>query len=390
MYNFDILPNRKNTNAIKWDIKVNTDKELLPMWVADMDFEAPDFIINAIKKRTDAKVFGYSDVPDKFYKAIINFWDRRHNLKLKKNEIIFATGVVPIISSLVRKLTTMAENVVVLSPVYNIFYNSIRNAGRKILPSNLVLKDGKYEIDYKDLEEKLADPETTLLIFCNPHNPVGKIWEKSDLAKVSKLAKKYGVTIISDEIHCDIVTPGKKYTPFLSVDEDVITCISASKCFNLAGFQGAAALVRNPILRNRVIRSLNTDEVAEGNAFVFDVFTEAFNKGDLWLSELNEYIYKNKEYAYNYIDKNIKGAKAIRSDATYLIWVDIKKICPDSKKLADFILKNTGLLVSAGNVYGEAGEGFFRINLATSFENVKLGLEKFKEGVKLFQNEGNL
>ena len=386
MYDFDSLPERRNTNAIKWDIKVDTKRDLLPMWVADMDFKAPDFILNALRKRVEVGVFGYSDIPDKFYKAIINFFDRRHNLSLKKNEIIFATGVVPIISSLVNKLTTPAENVVILSPVYNIFYNSIRNAGRKILESNLVLDGGEYKIDFKDLEEKLKNPETTLMIFCNPHNPVGKIWSKEELKKVSSLAKKYDVKIISDEIHCDITTPKKEYIPFLNIDSDVITCISASKCFNLAGLQGAAALVKNRYLYNRCYRAFNTDEIAEGNAFVFDTYIEAFNKGDKWLDELNEYIYQNKLYLYDYIEKNIKDLIVIKGDATYLVWINIRKVSGDSKKFCDFLVKETGLLVSSGETYGEAGMGFIRINLATSKENVKDALERLKEGVELFKN----
>lgn len=385
MYNFDTLPVRLNTNSVKWDIKIDSKRDILPMWVADMDFLAPDFIINSLKKRVDMGVFGYSDVPNKFYKAIINFFDRRHNLKLKKDEIIFSTGVVPIISSLVNKLTTPAENVVVLSPVYNIFYNSIRNAGRKILESNLVLNDGKYEIDFKDLEEKLKNPETTLMIFCNPHNPVGKIWSKEELSRVSKLAKKYDVKIISDEIHCDIVTPGKEYIPFLNIDSDVIACVSASKCFNLAGLQGAAVLVKNRYLYNRCYRSLNTDEIAEGNAFVFDTFIEAFNKGDNWLKELNEYIYQNKLYVYDYIEKNIKNISCIKGDATYLVWLDIRKITNDSDKFVDFLVKETGLLLSSGSIYGSSGNGFLRINLATSLANVKEGLKRLEEGVKLYE-----
>ncbi len=381
MYNFDNLPQRRNTNSIKWDYI----DDVLPMWVADMDFEAPDFIINAIQKRLDNKVFGYSDVPNSFYESIKNFWKRRHNLNIKNEEIIFTTGVVPAISSMVKKLTTPAENVVVLSPVYNIFYNSIINAGRKVLASELIYKNQNYEIDFKDLEEKLKNPDTTLMIFCNPHNPIGKIWTKEELTKVSNLAKKYGVIIISDEIHCDIVKPGLKYVPFLSVDEDVIMCISASKCFNLAGLQGASVVIKNKFLYNKVHRCLNSDEVAEGNAFVFSAMESAFNNGDLWLDELNEYIQNNKIYAQNFIENEIKELKTTNSNATYLIWVSIKELTNDSKAFVNFLIKEAKLFVSAGYVYGQGGEGFIRINLATSLKNVMLGMQKLKEGVIKFK-----
>ena len=300
-YDFDEIIDRRGTNSLKWDIAENE----LPMWVADMDFRTAPEITDAIKLRAEHGVFGYSIVPDEWYDAYINWWKTRHNVEYRKGELIFSTGVVPTISSCVRKLTTAGENVLLMPPVYNIFYNSIKNNGRNVQECPLVYKNGGYSIDWELLEKCLADPQTSLMLLCNPHNPVGRIWDRETLARIGELAYANGVVVLSDEIHCDITDPGCEYVPFMSVSEkcadNSVICISPTKAFNLAGLQTSAVVVRDPGLRHKVWRALNTDEVAEPNAFAVQAAVAAFEHGGDWLDELREYLFDNKRTVSDFL-----------------------------------------------------------------------------------------
>lgn len=295
MYDFDTVVDRRNTGSLKWDVAENE----LPMWVADMDFKTAPQIIDAISERVSHGVFGYSIIPDEWNDAYISWWDRRHGLKIERDSLIFCTGVVPAISSTVRKLTTPGENVLIMTPVYNIFFNSIFNNGVNVQESPLGYENGRYFVDYDRLEHDLSNPQTSLMIFCNPHNPCGIIWTKDELAKIGALCRKYNVTVISDEIHCDITAPGKSYVPFAAASEDCadisITCIAPTKCFNMAGLQTAAVMVPNKFLRHKVWRALNTDEVAEPNAFAITAAVAAFTKGEPWLEELRKYLWEKPQ-----------------------------------------------------------------------------------------------
>ncbi len=379
MFDFDNVPSRRGTSSLKWDVK---DDEL-PMWVADMDFPAAPCIKEAILRRAEHGIFGYTVIPDKWYDSIINWWDNRHGISFKREWLAFATGIVPAISSMVKRLTNIGDNVVALTPVYDIFFHSIENFGRHTLESKLVYSDGQYSIDFKDLEKALSDPLSTLLILCNPHNPVGKIWSRDELLKIGELCHKYGVTVISDEIHCDIVEPDKKYVPFASVSEInreiSVTCISASKAFNIAGLQSAAVVIPNPILRNKVVRGLNSDEVAEPNCFAAEATIAAFEHGERWLNELNEYIALNKQYAA----KRLQGlpVTVVSSEATYLLWIDCSKITDNAEKLTDYLRKTTGLYLSAGNQYRGNGSTFVRMNLACPRKTLIGGIDRFIKGI---------
>ena len=384
MYDFDTPVNRWNTNSLKWDIKEGE----LPMWVADMDFKASPAILHALEKRVENGVYGYNIIPNEWSRAYVNWWDRRHHFKMEEEWLIFCTGVVPAISSCVRKLTTVAENVLVLTPVYNIFFNSIYNNGRNILESRLTYENGVYEIDWKDFEEKLVNPQTSLLIFCNPHNPVGKIWDKETLARVGELCKKNNVTVIADEIHCDLTEPGYEYVPFASasgVCKDIsVTCIAPTKCFNIAGLQTAAVSVPNPQLRHKVWRALNTDEVAEPNTFAIQAAVAAFEEGEPWLEELNEYTTANRRYVEAYVKKEIPTLSVVSGHATYLLWIDVSRITEDSKAFSEFLREKTGLFVSEGEEYGGDGKRFIRMNVACPRCYVEDGMKRLKEGVSLF------
>jgi cystathionine beta-lyase len=381
MYDFDQIIDRRDTNSLKWDVAQNE----LPMWVADMDFKVAPEITEAVIKRATQGVYGYSVIPDEWYHAYMGWWNKRHGWKINKDWIVFSTGVIPIISSVVRKLTTPAEKVVVQTPVYNMFFNSIVNNGRQVLENPLKYDGEKYEIDFADLEDKLSDNQTTLMILCNPHNPVGKIWTRDELAKIGELCHKYDVTVISDEIHCDLTEPGAEYIPFASVSdicsEISVTCVAPTKAFNIAGLQTAAAIVPEKHLRHKVWRGLNTDEVAEPNTFAIEAAIAAFTKCEYWLDELRSYIYENKKTVSEYIELNIPQLKLVPSQATYLLWINCEKV-GKSSYVADFIRKETGLYLTAGRQYRGDGDGFLRLNIACPRSVLKDGLERLKNGVE--------
>ncbi len=387
MYDFSKMTNRRGSGSYKWDVGKNE----LPMWVADMDFEIAPAIIDALHQRIDHKIFGYNVIGDDYFAAYQNWWQRRHHFHIEKEWMMFVTGVVPAISSIVRKVTTVGENVLIMSPVYNIFYNSILNNGRHVISSDLVYDGNEYHIDFDDLESKLALKQTSLMIFCNPHNPVGKIWDRKTLDRIGKLCKKHHVIVLSDEIHCDIVRPGKEYIPFASVSktnlENSITCIAPTKAFNMAGLHSACIVVYDEVLRHKVNRGINTDEVAEANSFAICATKAAFNESEAWLDELNEYIQHNKDYAKQFIEKELKDIHLVDGDATYLLWIDCHQICHDSVELTRFIRLHTGLYVSDGLEYGKNGKAFIRMNVACPFERLQDGLHCFKEGIELYKKE---
>ncbi|MCH5267538.1 MAG: pyridoxal phosphate-dependent aminotransferase [Lachnospiraceae bacterium] len=385
-YDFDAKTNRRNSNSLKWDVSGNE----LPMWVADMDFQTAPEIREAILQRAEHGIYGYTILPDEWYEAYQGWWQQYHGFRMEREWLIFCTGVVPAISSAVRKLTTPGENVLIQTPVYNIFFNSIVNNGRNVVESPLVYDDGKYFIDFDRLEKDLANPQTTMMILCNPHNPVGKIWEKETLERIGEVCARYHVVVLSDEIHCDLTAPGKGYTPFASVSETCrkisITAIAPTKAFNLAGLQTAAVVVPNEVLRHKMWRTLNTDEVAEPNAFAVDAAVAAFTKGKPWLDELREYLQENKELVRSFIEKELPQLSVVSLEVTYLLWIDCSKLTETSSEFADFLRKQTGLYLSKGKEYGGNGEQFVRMNIACPREVVQDGLERLKQGVRKYDS----
>ena len=377
-YNFDHPVSRRGSDSMKWAVGENE----LPMWVADMDFEAAPEIRAALQRRLDHGIFGYDDLSDAWYEAYMGWWKDRHGLTVEKDWLIFSVGVVASISSLVRKLTTPNENVLIQTPVYNIFFNSIVNNGARVLESPLVFNGQGYEIDFADLERKLADPQTTLMILCNPHNPVGRIWSREELARIGALCKKHHVTVISDEIHCDLTEPGKSYVPFASVDEvcrDLsITCVAPTKAFNLAGLHTSAVIAPDPVLRHKAWRALNTDEVAEPGTFAVPAAVAAFTKGGPWLDALRAYVWENRRTVKAYAARYLPGVRVIPGEATYLLWVDVHALTTDVRDWTRRLRAETGLYVTPGTAYGQTGEGFFRWNMACPRSTVEDGLERLR------------
>ena len=384
---FDRPVDRRNTGSLKWDVQ---DGEL-PMWVADMDFQTAPAVREAIRARAEHGIFGYSIVPEEWYRAYISWWKNRHGFGMERDWLIFCTGVVPAISSIVRKLTTPAEKVLLMTPVYNIFFNSILNNGRQVLESRLVYDGTEYHIDFEDLERKLADPQTTLMLLCNPHNPIGKIWDRETLERIGVLCRKHHVVVVSDEIHCDLTAPGREYVPFASVSEDCrdnsVTCIAPTKAFNIAGLQTAAVCVPNPVLRHKVWRGLNTDEVAEPNAFAVDAAIAAFTKGGEWLDALRAYLEDNKTLVKEFVKRELPGLHVVPSEATYLLWVNLGRGETSAEDVAEFIRRKTGLYLSAGNPFGGDGGRFLRLNAACPRTILEDGLARLKEGIEAWEEK---
>lgn len=386
-YDFDTPVDRRNTFSLKWDVP---DGEL-PMWVADMDFRTAPEITRALAERAQHGVFGYTIVPDEWYDAYTGWWKSRHGFEIKREWLVFCTGVVPAISSMVRRLSRVGENVLVMTPVYNIFFNSIRNNGRNILESPLLYENGAYRVNFADLEAKLSDPQTTLLLLCNPQNPGGVIWDRDTLGRIGNLCTEYGVTVIADEIHCDLTDPGQEYTPFASVSEtcrmNSVTCIAPTKAFNIAGLQTAAIFSANPRLRHIAERGLNTDECAEPNVFAVTAAIAAFTRGGEWLDQLREYIAENRRTAGEFIAAQIPQIHLVGSDATYLFWLDCSEVTDNSRQLARFIRNKTGLYLSAGAPYRGNGDRFLRLNAACPRSVLLEGLERLRQGVYAFMLE---
>ena len=301
---------------------------------------------------------------------------------MEKEDLIFSTGVIPSLSSIVRKMTSPGDSVLIQTPVYNIFFNSIVNNGRTVLESPLKYENHEYSVDFNDLEEKLSASTTTMMILCNPHNPVGKIWNRETLQRISDLCKKHNVLVVSDEIHCDITKPGKEYYPFACIDPDCVTLIAPSKAFNIAGLQTSSIYVKNRDIYKLVNRGLNTDECAEPNAFATDAAVAAFNEGEEWLGQLNEYIESNRQRVAEFISENLPALHLIKSEATYLLWLDCRAYGMTSEELKDRIREKSGLLLSAGSSYGVCGEGCLRMNIACPRQVLDDGLARLKIGLE--------
>lgn len=383
-YRFDEQTDRRGTFSLKWNVPENE----LPMWVADMDFPAAPEICETILQRVRHGIFGYTYIPDEWYEAVTGWWKTRHHFPMEKEWLLFCSGIVPAIGSTIRRLTAPGEKIILLTPVYNAFFRTIADNGRYVLKSTMRYDGTSYEADFEDLEKKLADPDAALLIFCNPHNPVGKIWDRRTMEKVGELCRKYHVPVLADEIHCDLTDPGKEYIPFASVSEacrqNSITFLSPTKTFNLAGIQTAAVAVPDEKLRNRVARALHVDGAAEPNAFAMETAIAAYSKGGPWLDALREYIFENKKTAKSFIEKEIPQIGLVPSEATYLLWLDCSRFPGKEEPLASFLRREAGLYLVAGEQYGMDGKDFLRMNIACPKSVLEDGLERLKKGIHLW------
>ena len=373
-YNFDQLSQRRNTNSIKWDVKENE----LPMWVADMDFMVLPEIKEAIIEATNRGSFGYSYPREEYFKAYQNWWLSRHDILLPIEDMVYVSGVVSSLDALINHLTDKGDAVLLLSPSYNGFFNVIRNNNRTLVTSDLIYQDNDFVIDYKDAEKKIVDYNVKATIFCNPHNPTGKVWKKEEIEKFYNICKKHNVIFISDEIHCDIVDPGIKYVPALSISDDIIMCVAPSKVFNLAGLQSAIMVIKNKDIREKMQAAVYHDDIGEPNYFVEPATIAAYTYGADYVDELNEYLLINKEYVKDFLNIELPQLKVVSGHATYLLWIDISYYKMSSQEFASSLREETGLFISEGIQYGNNGDSYIRMNIATSLNNVKDGLNRLK------------
>lgn len=385
---FDEKIPRRHTNSVKWDVKPNE----LPMWVADMDFKTAPAIIQAMADKVAFGVFGYEEVGQDYFEAVAHWYETEHNAKPQTDWMLYCTGVVPALSSIIRRLSHVGDNVVVQAPVYNIFYHSIENNGRHTLSSDLVYDQTthRYSIDFADLEAKLADPLTTLMILCNPHNPVGKTWQRDELNKIATLCQKHHVVLVSDEIHGDLVFGEPAYTPVFSLPTELatntITCVSPSKSFNVAALHAATVIVPDATLRASVSRGLNNDELGEPNLLSIPASIAAYTKSANWQHALKKQLAANRQQVADFVAKELPNVFLASENATYLLWLDVSAISTDSAALATAIRTNTGLFLSAGDVYRGNGRAFLRMNVAAPAEMVTDGLQRLKRGLVSFTN----
>ena len=373
-YDFETAIERKNTNCLKWDL---FDDDL-PMWVADMDFRVAPAIEEAIRKRANHPIYGYTIVPDELYDAYISWWNRRYGLKMSRDEMAYSMGVMPSISSMIRCLTDAADEILIQSPVYHVFYYVIEDNNRKVLENELIYENGEYRIDFEDLEEKLS--RVKMMILCNPHNPVGKIWSDDDLDRIEELCQKHDVILISDEIHCDLTDPEVRYNPFRPHD-NVIRCLSPSKSFNIAGFQSSIVHTANVELLEKIKKQMHIDNSDSCNVFAASAVIAAYNDSEEWLEELKEVLYENKQIVREYLENELPVIKLVECDATYLLWLDCSAINVPSKVLSGFLRTNQGLFLSAGIDFGQNGDSFLRMNIACPQELLRDGLGRLKAGI---------
>lgn len=384
-YNFDKQTNRWQTNCVKWDTMPN--KEVIPMWVADMDFQVAEPIIKALQQRVEQGIFGYTKVPEAYYESIIKWFNRRHNWTINREWIIYTTGVVPAISAIIKALTKPGDKVVVQTPVYNCFFSSIKNNGCELLEAPLKLiedKDIKYECDFEELEKACSDSKAKLFILCNPHNPAGKVWSKNDLERMNDICRKHGVIVVSDEIHCELVMPGQKYTPFASISDscrdNAVVCCSPSKSFNTAGLQIANIISNNEEIRNKIDRAINDNEICDVNPFGVEALMAAYNESGEWIEQLCEYLYGNLKALKEFFRKEMPLLKTTNIEGTYLVWVDIRPTGMTSDALTERLLTNAQVMVNSGTMYGQtAGEGFIRLNIACPRSQMMEGLKRIRK-----------
>lgn len=373
-YDFDKVVPRHGTNSYKWDLVKQED--VIPLWVADMDFAVAPPIQEALRKRMEHPVFGYTLVPDSYYEAVINWFCRRHNWHIEKDWILYTSGVVPAVSCAIKAFTLPGEKVLLQTPAYNCFFSSIRNQGCEVLENELVREGDTYRIDFDDFERKCADEKTTVFLLCNPHNPCGRVWTKEELQRMADICRKHHVKVISDEIHCEIIMPGCHFTPFALVDEDNgVTLNSPSKNFNIAGLQIANVICKNDEWRRRIDRVINIYEVCDVNPFGVIALQAAYNECGDWIDEMNQYVWGNYQYLKRFVLDELPQIQVIRMEGTYLAWLDIMCYELSSDEATQQLLHEGRVFVSSGTLYGKkAGEGYLRLNLACPRETLKQGL----------------
>ena len=382
-YDFDKTIDRRATNSYKWD---SATEGVLPMWVADMDFRTAPAIIDALQKRVAHGIFGYTRVPDAYYDAVTSWFSRRHGWNIDREWIIYTSGVVPAVSAVIKALTVPGDKVIVQTPVYNCFFSSIRNNGCEIVSNPLRRTADTYEMDFDALERCAADPRAKVMLLCNPHNPAGRVWTPDELTRLGNICLRNGVTVVADEIHCELVYQGFKYTPFASLSDAFlhrsVTCVSPSKAFNIAGLQIANIVAFDNDLRNRIDKAININEVCDVNPFGVAATIAAYNEGEEWLSQLVDYLHGNYEAMAEFCRRELPEFPITRLEGTYLVWMDCSSLGMPSDALEHALLDDARLWLNAGTMYGAEGEGYMRWNIACPRSVMLDGLNRFLNFVR--------
>ena len=383
-YNFDEIIDRRSTDSVKWDL--STDRDVLPMWVADMDFKTAPEITEAIMRKMELGIYGYNLIPADFFDSIIHWWKEVHHFEIKKEWILPGPGMIPSLSAILRTFVKPGENIIIQPPVYNHFYDLLENCRFGLVENNLMIKEGRFQIDFDDLEAKASDPETTLLLLCNPHNPVGRAWKKDELERIAAICSENGVMVLSDEIHADLVFDGHQHFSFADIARDYnlkyMSCCSPCKTFNLAGLPISYMISQDQQLLAAVHKIMVIQETSYPNPVAGEALMAAYRNGGKWLHELKDYLYQNYQYLVDFAEQYLPEIVVTPLEATYLVWMDCRKLKKTSQELSQILLEQEKLWVNPGTMYGAAGEGFLRINIGCPRQTLDEGLRRFRNFYK--------
>jgi len=385
-WNFDEAYNREYSNCVKYDLREETFgvKNIIPMWVADMDFKTPDFIVTALQNRLHHEIYGYSFRPLEYFRSIIDWFRDKHSWHIEKDWICFSPGIVPALNFCTLAYSDPGDNIIVQPPVYFPIFSAVVAHNRNLIYNRLIESNGKWKMDFDSLMRSI-DGKTKMIVISNPHNPVGRVWTYEELNQLAELCIKKNILLLADEIHCDLVLPGFKYTPIAKLSDKVadrtITCIAPSKTFNLAGFSTSSVIIPNPELRKLFTRIVDNLHIGNGNIFGTVASIAAYTYGHEWLSELLEYIDHNVDFVIEYCRKMIPEIIPVQPEATYMIWLDCRKFGMDGKELQNFFVTSAGIGMNEGSTFGPGGEGFMRMNLATTHQNVIKAMEQIEKAV---------
>lgn len=385
-YNFDEIIERINTASVKYDLRgmIFGKEDVLPMWVADMDFRTPDFVMEAIRQRAEHEILGYSIRTEDYFDALMGWLKRRHNWEIKKEWIAFSPGIVPAVNMAVLAFTRQRDKIIVQPPVYFPFFGAVKDHKRKLVYNPLIMKDGRYQMDFENLEQ-LCREGARMLIISNPHNPAGNAWTPDELHRMAHICLKYNVLMISDEIHSDLVNRGFRHTVLASLSPEIaaqtVTMVAPSKTFNLAGLSTASVIIEAPVLFSKFSKTLEALHIGMGNVFGNVAAQAAYSKGDEWLGQLLDYIDGNIQYLMQFAEARLPQLKVIQPEATYMAWIDFSGLGLDDEALNQFVIQAAGLGLNQGIQFGPGGVGFMRMNLACPRSLVQKGLEQLEEAI---------
>ncbi|MDK2867026.1 MAG: cysteine-S-conjugate beta-lyase [Clostridiales bacterium] len=394
-YQFDKIIDRKNTNSVKWEPNVLKmmfgDEDMLPMWVADMDFKCPDPVVEALVKRAEHGIYGYADIDESYYEAIVDWNARRNKWQLDKSWIVFTPGVVPAVNYLVQTFCKTGDKVIIQNPVYYPFSMAINNNGAGIVLNPLKEEAGDYVMDYEDLEAKAKDPRVRMLILCSPHNPVGRVWRKEELERLGEICLANDVLVVADEIHSDLIMSGHQHTPFASISEafanNSITCVAPSKTFNLAGLQVSNIIIPNDKLRKEYQVTLENNAIRHPNTFGIVALEAAYTKGEPWLEAVLAYIEGNMDFIKTFVDERLPGVTFKKPEGTYLAWLDFRGLNMDQSTLEKWMQRDLKLALDEGYIFGSGGEGFERINAACPRSLIEEALSRIERGIQALNSK---